>query len=324
MIKMLNIDQHIWDLEFLVVDIIKEFQQTGSIVIDLNSEGPDASELGLYKLLDSICDKYKIDKKLVTIKTCNQLEAHPEYHIVKSAPLYINSGQHFARINQLPEKNWDDIKRFGIFISRSSWQRLWMTSYIWKNHRDSSILTYHYDSNSDYHKSHLGFNELAHELGVCAAVDIAAEFLKTLPQKNQTVDSYPILTPAHFAISKLYNQFFVEIVCETFLAGNSFYPTEKTWRPLICRTPFLMIGPRNFLSNLRKLGFQTFSNWWNEGYDEDAGNIAIENIQQTVKRLSAMSADDLHSMYQDMQPVLDHNYETFMNLNERDFSRIFP
>ena len=62
MIIMPNIDQHIWNLEFLTVDIVQEFQKNGKVVIDLNHEGPDANELGLYTILDYITKKFNIDK----------------------------------------------------------------------------------------------------------------------------------------------------------------------------------------------------------------------------------------------------------------------
>jgi hypothetical protein len=120
----------------------------------------------------------------------------------------------------------------------------------------------------------------------------------------------------------------VEIVCETFLSGNSFYPTEKTWRPFVCRTPFLTLGPRGFLANLHKLGFRTFSQWWDESYDQDAdldnGRVAINSIQQTQQRLSMLSTQELEGMYIEMSSTLEHNYQHFMQLKETDFAKIWP
>lgn len=324
MINIPHIDLKIWNPELRAIEIISELQQHGRAVISIDNEGSDCETLGLYKLLDTICSSFDVSPKAISILTCNQLEQHPQYRIVKRAPLYIPSGQQFATQNTLPNKQWPTIKHFGIFIGRSSWQRLWMAGHTWQNYSDKTVMTYHYDSAVDYHRAHLSFDELAHQIGLSNAVDTAGKFMQQLPIKNDSVDSYPILTPAHFAIAKLYPDFFVEIVCETFLSGNSFYPTEKTWRPLICRTPFLTLGPQNFLSNLRKLGFRTFSAWWDEGYDEDGGVVAIENIQATLKRLSSMSTSELESMYNDMLPTLEHNYNTFMSLRESDFSKIFP
>lgn len=328
MINIPHIDLKIWNPEYRAIEIVAELQQRGHAEISIDGEGSDCETLGLYKILDNICQRLGYQPGSIIIHTCNQLEQHPQYQIIKYPPLYIASGQQFAAQNVLPEKQWDTLKHFGIFIGRSSWQRLWMASHTWRNYSDKTVMTYHYDSSVDYHRTHLSFDELAHQIGLSDAVDTAGEFMQQLPIKNESVDSYPILTPAHFAIAKLYSEFFVEIVCETFLTGRSFYPTEKTWRPFICRTPFLTLGPRGFLANLRRLGFKTFSQWWDESYDEDAdldnGRIAIRSIQQTQHRLSQLSTAELEGMCIDMQPTLEHNYQTFANLQERDFRKIWP
>jgi len=328
MINIPNLDLKMLIPEYKTIEIIKELQTQGHATIEVNREGPDCESLGLYKLLDNVCDTFGFDPASITIHTCNQIEQHPNYQIVKHAPLYIPSGQQFAKQNTIPEKNWDNLKHFGLFVGRSSWQRLWMASHVWNNYQDRSEITFHYDSTVDYHRTHLSFDELAHQIGLGPAVAETADFMKQLPIKNNEVDSYPILTPAHFAISKLYPNFFAEIVCETFLTGQSFYPTEKTWRPFICRTPFLMLGPRNFLANLQRLGFRTFGAWWDESYDQDAdldnGRVAIKSIHNTLGRLATMSASELEGMYIDMQHTLEHNYQTFMTLKESNFAKIWP
>lgn len=328
MINIPHIDLKIWDPEQRVIEIVKELKTQGTAEIEIDGEGSDCETLGLYKMLDNICSTLGYQPECIIINTCNQLEQHPRYKIIKHLPLYIHSGQEFAKSHRMPEKKWNTIKHFGLFIGRSSWQRLWMASHVWKNYASQSEITYHHDSTSDYHRMHLSFDQLAVQIGLRDAVDLAGDFMRELPMINESVNEYPILTPAHFAISKLYPNFFVEIVCETFLSGNSFYPTEKTWRPLICRTPFLTIGPKNFLSNLKKLGFHTFDRWWDESYDEDVvldnGKVSINCIQNTLNQLSKMTARQLQDMHHDMEPVLEHNYQRFMSLNKTDFKKLWP
>jgi hypothetical protein len=328
MINIPHIDLKIWNPEYRAIEIISDLQKYGHATISIDNEGSDCKTLGLYTLLDTICSSLGHNPNTISIHTCNQLEQHPHYQIIKNPPWYIISGQQFAAQNILPEKNWNILRHFGMFIGRSSWQRLWMASNTWNNYGNKTIMTYHYDSDIDYHRTHLSFDELAYQIGLSNAVNTAGKFMQQLPIKNESVDSYPILTPAHFAIAKLYPNFFVEIVCETFLTGRSFYPTEKTWRPFMCRTPFLTLGPRGFLTNLRKLGFRTFSQWWDESYDEDAdldnGRVTINSIQQTQQRLSMLDTQELEGIYIDMLPTLEHNYQTFVNLKQQDFARIWP
>lgn len=328
MINVPHIDGLIWNPAQVTVDIVTALTQDNHVIINLDNEGADADHLGLIKILDQICHDMDYDPKQFTIHTCNQLEPHREYNIVKHPPLYVSSGKTFCKNNLLPSKQFDNIKHFGIFISRSSWQRLWMSAWLDSAHQDRCLMTYHYDPQLSYHHPHLGFDQLTIELGTARAGELCGDFLKKLPIKMDEIDSYPILTPAHFSIAKIYHKFFVEIVCETFLAGTTFYPTEKIWRPFICMTPFMVIGPRDYLRNLKKLGFRTFDQWWDESYDEDAGfdngRLSIQTIQDNCDRLAKLSVSELESMYQDMLPTLLHNKQRFLTLSESEFSKLWP
>ena len=81
MILLENIDSKIWHIETKVVDMVKEYQDQGKLIISLNSEGPCCEALGLYKILDHMCEKFNIDKTNITIETGNQLESHQFYNI---------------------------------------------------------------------------------------------------------------------------------------------------------------------------------------------------------------------------------------------------
>jgi hypothetical protein len=310
MITIANIDGLMWDLDLVIPDIIAEYQQFGHAVIDLNSEGPDAGELKLYSILDNICNKFNFRKNLITIKTRNVLESHPEYNIVINEPLYVNECQWFAKNNPLPKKTIT--KHFGIFIGRSNWTRLDLSAEIYNLYKDKSLQTFHYDSSSDFHKGHLGLEQLMH-IDNCTQVKRVSDLLLASPIRTE-LPEYPIISPEHLSIAKLYHNFFVEIVCETYCKGKTFYPTEKIWRPLICLTPFMVQGPVDYLKNLRRLGFKTFSEYWDESYDED-GFYGINTIKHNLKNLSLKSTQELTDMYNDMIPLLEHNKKVFMSLD---------
>ena len=83
MITILTSHNHIWNIESVVIDIIKEYQTTGQVIISLNSEGPCCDAVGLYALLDKLCITFNIDKSHVKIITGNSEEQHAEYQIKK-------------------------------------------------------------------------------------------------------------------------------------------------------------------------------------------------------------------------------------------------
>jgi hypothetical protein len=84
-------------------------------------------------------------------------------------------------------------------------------------------------------------------------------------------------------------------------------------------TPFMVQGSQNYITNLHKLGFKTFDQWWDEGYSEDPANCQTQQILQNIDRLSKFNTADLKAMYQEMTPILEHNYQTLSKLNTKDF-----
>lgn len=107
---------------------------------------------------------------------------------------------------------------------------------------------------------------------------------------------------------------FVYVVTETCFWDKKKHLTEKIFKPIVAKQPFILLGCAGNLQYLREYGFKTFGDWWDESYD---------NIQDPLKRLNAVvdviekicSTDNnkLESMLIDMQTVLDYNYNLFFS-----------
>lgn len=322
MIEIPHIDGKIWNVEQKIVDIITEYRTQDFVDITMDDEGSDISKTGLYDILDYMNQELGLDKSKVLIRTCNQVEEDHGYTLVKSPPLYIPETQKFVNDNSTIFEPKALTKTFGCFVGRGNWIRLAFSSYLYSRYADKTIQTYHYDRTSDYHQEHIGLDEL-----VKHRYDNLPEAIQMLDQAPLTVDdlvdTYPILSPAHLEIFKVYKSFFVELVLETFYMGDSFYPTEKTWRPIVCKTPFIVHGPKNFIKNLHRVGFKTFDRWWNESYNELDFDMQIDPIIEIINNLASKNNDEIIIMYGEMQEILEHNYNLFMSMNPMDFNRIF-
>lgn len=327
MIDLPNIDGKIWNLEYKTAEIISMMLQQQPFEIHVRREGPCAESLGLYHLLDELCSRFNFDKKNITIVTSNQIEKHKEYNIKKLPPLYVPATQNYIKKNQHDFKNKtfdQNFKSFGLLIGRSNAIRLELASKVFNQYKDKTALTFHYDWKNDYHREHLGFDNLMLSPHTDSDLDCVLDLIKASPIVSQEIQEvYPFPSPAHFNISKIYHTFFVEIVCETYYSGNSFYPTEKIWRPLALKTPFIVQGPRNYYKNLHRMGFKTFDQWWDEGFDEDSYDCHNQAILEILKNLSKLSVQELKKMHDEMQEILDHNYHVFMNFQDHQFQKIF-
>ena len=327
MINLPNIDSTIWNVEKKIPEIVHAMLNHSHVIIALDREGPCAESLGLYELLDNLCAKFCINKQNIIIRTCNQLESHPFYTIQKLPPLYVSETQQFFQNNKwlFQAKTFDnDFKTFGIFIGRSNEFRLKLASLLYDVYPEKTNLTFHYDRALDFHRNHLGFEKTIQKPHTDQDIDRMVKLIKQSPIKsNDLLVSYPIVSPEHLNIVKVYHSFFVEIVCETFFTGKSFYPTEKMWRPIVMKTPFIIQGPKNYYTNRRKLGFKTFQNFWDEGFGEDAHDYQPDCIIQIIHDLAQKSNLELATIYQNMQSILDHNFQVFMQLKPTDFPSLF-
>jgi hypothetical protein len=187
------------------------------------------------------------------------------------------------------------------------------------------LQTFHYDHNNDYHKTHLELDLLVNEYGANSQeFDEAVILLKSSPLLKTQVKSYPILHTAERTMiepCQWYPDFFVDVICETW-PNNGFYITEKFWRAVATKTPFIIYGPRYILNNLKKIGFKTFEEFWDEGYHEDHPRDRIKGIKQVLKTISDLPRDEIVWMYRNMNHIIEHNYEIFMNFTHNDLQRL--
>jgi len=102
------------------------------------------------------------------------------------------------------------------------------------------------------------------------------------------------------------------VVTETVYFLPKLHLTEKIFKPIVARRPFILVGAPGNLAYLKSYGFKTFDQWIDESYDQEQDHyIRIEKITAEISRLCAMPADDLKQMHQDMQTVLEHNFQHF-------------
>lgn len=109
----------------------------------------------------------------------------------------------------------------------------------------------------------------------------------------------------------------VYVVTETCFWEKKKHLTEKIFKPIILRMPFILVGCANNLEYLKSYGFKTFDRWFDESYDSIEDPIErIQAVTKVLEDLSRKSNDELTSMLREMQEVLDYNYNLF---NSREF-----
>jgi hypothetical protein len=108
---------------------------------------------------------------------------------------------------------------------------------------------------------------------------------------------------------------FLHVVTETMFWDNRTHLTEKIFKPIVAKQPFILVGCANNLSYLKSYGFKTFDRWWDESYDKIFDPVERLNaIADTIEKLCREnSLEDLEQMLSDMESVLEYNYNWFYN-----------
>lgn len=314
-VKLMSSDSIIWNRDIFLFELMQG-ATNGNVIIDLNHDGPCCESLGLNALIDLLVRKHGFDYSQFSLENIgNQLCSST---VKESKTNFVGNwlSQFKDRSTFYSEPTLQ--KRFGIFIGRSNWIRLGLASYLWQHHRDETLITFHYNNKLDFHKTNFGLEEFVQryydeKLNVI-------KFLEFLPLTYDPVATYPIIpsdlnnTSLIDSMAPLYKDLFCEIVCETYFSGKTFQITEKTLRPMLYKKPFIVQGPKHFIKNLKLLGFKTFDQWWDEGYDQDHHDSRYKTITNNIKWISSQTPATITEWFNEMQPTLEHNYNTVLNL----------
>jgi len=100
---------------------------------------------------------------------------------------------------------------------------------------------------------------------------------------------------------------FVTIVSEPQYFGDSKFLSEKIFKPIACSHPFIVLGTQGYLKELKKKGYKTFDNWFDESYDEMPDKLRMGSIINTLKEIDLIQ--DKTSWFESMRETLEHNYK---------------
>jgi hypothetical protein len=111
-----------------------------------------------------------------------------------------------------------------------------------------------------------------------------------------------------------YNATDIEIVLETLFDDDRLHLTEKSLRPIAVGQPFILAATHGSLEYLRRYGFQTFGDIWDETYDTIVA--PGDRLKAIVKLISEIASWDPVTKANKMlqaQAIVDYNREYFFS-----------
>jgi hypothetical protein len=102
------------------------------------------------------------------------------------------------------------------------------------------------------------------------------------------------------------------VVSETVFYHDKLHLTEKTFKPIVSKRPFILVAAPGNLVYLKSYGFRTFDRWIDESYDHEKDHqTRLEKIAAEVEKLCNLSPAELKKMHQEMREILEFNFNHF-------------
>lgn len=285
------------------------------IILDFFPEGPDLYQNNFWSIIEKTADRFNIPVSEVQIELSDYNADYP-CKVIKTQPYWFNCVHESASLFKIDFVETCE-NLLGHFVNRPSWDRVIIHEIVKKNNNSLYSFWQGKSKPHSYQNTVLNLQKYyPHNFKKYKNI------LDNLPSTNLSI-AKPV--PKDFVtfprtvlpLKSCYQKIFVDIVSETVVSGTSCFITEKTVRPMIFKTPFIVMGGKGFLAVLKKLGFHTFHNWWDEDYDNYSGPDRIEKIEQVVKFISNQT--NINSIKQQMRNVIEHNYNHLLTLGWRKY-----
>ena len=112
----------------------------------------------------------------------------------------------------------------------------------------------------------------------------------------------------------MYKDSFFSLVSETLFQDDpdALFLSEKIYKPIAYRHPFMVVGSMGTLRHLRYLGYQTFPEMFDESYDQEYDiRKRFDLIVKNLERWKQLSHDEKVAKYNSIREKLKHNFDIF-------------
>lgn len=313
-------------LEFL--ENLEKADPNEIIVLNVNTEGPSLESIGVRALVDAWLTKHNRSPNTVFINNwANGAEQVPY------KKLHENNFSHFFSYSR---NYWPtdivpgdkESKLFGLFIGRRTISRnsiLYHVANNWADHFLLSVMTSRNPNPWPQNKEGAVNLEIMDEW---IGPDDRSKVIDWISQCNipsidsrSVQDQYAVreqsAAECNRSLLTHYHRFNVELVCESYTIGDTFFPTEKTVRPISAGKPILVYGPKSFLGRLKSLGFRTYNDCWSEDYDQLEGPARWQALQQVIEGLINLPVAQRTQLIEQAQEIAVYNRQHLEELIKR-------
>ena len=289
-----------------------------SVALDLQFEGPSLTALGIIDCVAAYCCKYQVAATQIYIKHWPNNAETVQYNLIDANLIshFFARSKSYWTTPPAPTRQYT----LGFFIGRRAIPRAVIMHYLYCAYGNSVLLSCLQNKDDQpWLKGNQSHNleqidmwltrEQQPEFTAWWATDPIASL------DNHTIgDQYTPEPTTNQDLVAHYAKFDIELVAESYTRGASFFPTEKTVRPLMAAKPMLVYGPQRYLERLQLLGFETYNTVWDESYDCLEGPERWAAMKQLIDNIMCMSWIDRSHMIDAADKIAQRNRQHLTNI----------
>jgi hypothetical protein len=111
-----------------------------------------------------------------------------------------------------------------------------------------------------------------------------------------------------------HTKFDIQIVPETIFDTEKTHLTEKIFKPIVMYQSFILYAPPNSLVYMKKYGFKTFNECWDERYDLEMDSTKRFNmVTDVINELNSLCDKDYRRVIAKTSKIIDYNRKHFFS-----------
>jgi hypothetical protein len=144
------------------------------------------------------------------------------------------------------------------------------------------------------------------------SIDAKQHIEHHLTDINKLIIDYPELPGSASADIPRGNDAFWHVVTETVFYYDKLHLTEKVFKPIVSKQPFMLLAAPGNLAYLKSYGFKTFDSVIDESYDTIQDNDArIEAVVDQLHWYCNLTPGEKTDVIKQLEPIIDYNFNHF-------------
>lgn len=141
------------------------------------------------------------------------------------------------------------------------------------------------------------------------------ELCKTLPAIIDTRKDLKEMIKLVDEEQGVYDSTLISVITESNFYTEDVFNTEKTWKAIANRHPFILVGPKDTLKYLKSLGYKTFGDFFDESYDSiENPTDRLFEIAKLCKTIDEWDFNRKRDFFNESIHITEHNFNLLKSI----------